>query len=68
MKGNVFPKLVNKVKLLLNVSKLSKLIKIKKQIMKTYTGDTVKTEWKDLKNWKFINNGLEKNFKFLDFT
>lgn len=36
--------------------------------MKTYTGDTVKTEWKDLKNWKFINNGLEKNFKFLDFT
>ncbi|TDD78760.1 4a-hydroxytetrahydrobiopterin dehydratase [Flavobacterium caseinilyticum] len=36
--------------------------------MKTYTEETVKTELKDLKNWKFINNGIEKNFKFLDFT
>ena len=36
--------------------------------MKTYTEETVKTELKDLKNWKFNNNGIEKNFKFLDFT
>lgn len=36
--------------------------------MKTYTEETVKTELKVLKNWKFINYGIEKNFKFLDFT
>lgn len=36
--------------------------------MKTYSEESIQTQLKDLKNWKFINNGIEKNFKFLDFT
>jgi 4a-hydroxytetrahydrobiopterin dehydratase len=36
--------------------------------MKTYSEESVQSHLKDLKDWKFINNGIEKNFKFLDFT
>ncbi|MFV5696621.1 4a-hydroxytetrahydrobiopterin dehydratase [Flavobacterium sp. LB3P122] len=36
--------------------------------MKTYTEQTVQSELKELKDWQFINNGIEKKFKFLDFT
>lgn len=36
--------------------------------MKTYTEETIQLELKELKDWKFINNGIEKKFKFLDFT
>ena len=36
--------------------------------MKTYSEESIQTELKVLKDWKFINNGIEKNFKFLDFT
>lgn len=50
------------------VSKLSNFIVIKKQIMKTYSEESIQTDLKVLKDWKFINNGIEKNFKFLDFT
>ena len=50
------------------VSKLSNFIVIKKQIMKTYSEESIQTDLKVLKDWKFINNGIEKNFKFSDFT
>lgn len=36
--------------------------------MKTYSEESIQTELKALQDWKFINNGIEKNFKFLDFT
>jgi 4a-hydroxytetrahydrobiopterin dehydratase len=36
--------------------------------MKTYSEETIQSELKDLKDWQFINNGIEKKFKFLDFT
>ncbi|MFV5688521.1 4a-hydroxytetrahydrobiopterin dehydratase [Flavobacterium sp. ZT3R25] len=36
--------------------------------MKTYTEQTVQSQLKELNNWQFINNGIEKKFKFLDFT
>ena len=36
--------------------------------MKTYTEETIQAQLKELKDWQFINNGLEKKFKFLDFT
>jgi 4a-hydroxytetrahydrobiopterin dehydratase len=36
--------------------------------MKTYSEESLQILLKDLKDWTFINNGIEKNFKFLDFT
>ena len=36
--------------------------------MKTYTEETIQLELKELKGWQFISNGIEKKFKFLDFT
>lgn len=36
--------------------------------MKTYTEKSIQKELSELKDWKFINNGIEKNFKFLDFS
>ncbi|MGO4904476.1 4a-hydroxytetrahydrobiopterin dehydratase [Flavobacterium sp. W20_MBD1_R3] len=36
--------------------------------MKTYSEESLQPLLKDLKDWTFINNGIEKNFKFLDFT
>ncbi|MFV5691422.1 4a-hydroxytetrahydrobiopterin dehydratase [Flavobacterium sp. LT1R49] len=36
--------------------------------MKTYTEQTVQSQLKELKDWQFINNGIEKKFKFLNFT
>lgn len=36
--------------------------------MKTYSEKTIQNDLKVLKDWKFINNGIEKSFKFLDFT
>ena len=35
--------------------------------MKTYTEKSIQKELSELKDWKFINNGIEKNFKFLDY-
>lgn len=36
--------------------------------METYSEKSIQIALKDLKGWKFINNGIEKNFKFLDFS
>lgn len=36
--------------------------------MKTYSEDTIQSELKELNNWTFVNDGIEKKFKFLDFT
>lgn len=36
--------------------------------MKTYSEQSIENTLKELKHWKFINNGIEKNFKFLDFS
>jgi 4a-hydroxytetrahydrobiopterin dehydratase len=36
--------------------------------MKTYTEETIQAQLKELKDWQFINNGIEKKYKFLDFT
>ncbi|MBP6182329.1 4a-hydroxytetrahydrobiopterin dehydratase [Flavobacterium sp.] len=36
--------------------------------MKTYSAETIQSELKVLKDWQFANNGIEKKFKFLDFT
>lgn len=36
--------------------------------MKTYSEESIQTTLKELKDWKFIKNGIEKNFKFPDFT
>ncbi|MFV5698512.1 4a-hydroxytetrahydrobiopterin dehydratase [Flavobacterium sp. ZT3R17] len=36
--------------------------------MKTYSEVTIQPELKELKDWQFINNGIEKKFSFLNFT
>ncbi|MDI1307389.1 MAG: 4a-hydroxytetrahydrobiopterin dehydratase [bacterium] len=36
--------------------------------MKTYSEETIQPELKELKDWQFINNGIEKKFSFLNFT
>ncbi|RTY68896.1 4a-hydroxytetrahydrobiopterin dehydratase [Flavobacterium sp. LB2P53] len=36
--------------------------------MKTYTEQSIQSELKKLKDWQYINNGIEKKFMFLDFT
>ena len=36
--------------------------------MKTYSEESIQIALKELKDWKFVNNGIEKNFKFKDFT
>lgn len=36
--------------------------------MKTYSEDTIQSVLKELKDWTFVNDGIEKKFKFLDFT
>jgi 4a-hydroxytetrahydrobiopterin dehydratase len=43
-------------------------MQIKKIIMETYTAQTVQSQLAALKDWEFINNGIEKKFKFSDFT
>lgn len=36
--------------------------------MKAFTEEAVKKELSELKNWKFADNGIEKKFKFSDFS
>ncbi len=36
--------------------------------MKTYNEETIVDELKKLKEWSFIDNALEKKFKFADFV
>ena len=36
--------------------------------MKTYSEETIQPQLKELKDWQFINNGIEKKFSFLNFT
>lgn len=36
--------------------------------MKTYNKDTVNTKLKDFPNWHFENDGIEKKFKFNNFS
>jgi 4a-hydroxytetrahydrobiopterin dehydratase len=36
--------------------------------METYSEKSIQIALKDLKGWKFINNGIEKNFTFSSFT
>jgi 4a-hydroxytetrahydrobiopterin dehydratase len=36
--------------------------------MKTYSEETIQPELAALKDWQFINNGIEKKFSFLNFT
>ena len=36
--------------------------------MKKYSEENVQSELKELNEWRFIDNKLEKKFKFLDFS
>lgn len=36
--------------------------------MKTYTKETIQPELANLQDWEFIDNAIEKKFKFLNFT
>lgn len=36
--------------------------------MKKYSDETIESELKDLKDWRLIDNSIEKKFKFLDFS
>lgn len=36
--------------------------------MKTYSEETIQPQLKELKDWQFINDGIEKKFSFLNFT
>ncbi|MFV8368232.1 4a-hydroxytetrahydrobiopterin dehydratase [Flavobacterium sp. LB2R40] len=36
--------------------------------MKTYSEESIQDVLKQVKEWEFIDNGLEKKFKFLDFV
>lgn len=36
--------------------------------METYLEETIQPQLKELKDWQFINNGIEKKFSFLNFT
>ena len=36
--------------------------------MKTYTEESAKVFLENLKDWEFKNNGIEKHFKFKNFT
>jgi 4a-hydroxytetrahydrobiopterin dehydratase len=36
--------------------------------MKTYSEETIQPQLAALKDWQFINNGIEKKFSFLNFT
>lgn len=60
--------LVNKVKVILIGLKLTNFIRLENEIMKTLTETTLKSVLNDLKDWHFNEDGIEKNFKFKDFT
>ena len=36
--------------------------------MKKYSDETIESELKELKDWRLIDNSIEKKFKFLDFS
>lgn len=36
--------------------------------MKTYSKETIQSALKELKDWTFTPNGIEKEWKFKDFT
>ncbi|MFE3870100.1 4a-hydroxytetrahydrobiopterin dehydratase [Flavobacterium sp. ZS1P70] len=36
--------------------------------MEKYTDEKIQSQLKDLNDWQFIDNAIEKKFKFLDFT
>ncbi|MFE3846657.1 4a-hydroxytetrahydrobiopterin dehydratase [Flavobacterium sp. LB3P45] len=36
--------------------------------MEKYTDENIQSQLKDLNDWQFIGNAIEKKFKFLDFT
>jgi 4a-hydroxytetrahydrobiopterin dehydratase len=36
--------------------------------MEKYTDDKIQSQLKELKDWGFVDNAIEKKFKFLDFT
>lgn len=36
--------------------------------MKKYSEENIQSELKELNEWRFIDNKLEKKFKFLDFS
>lgn len=36
--------------------------------MEKYTDDKIQSQLKELKGWQFIDNAIEKKFKFSDFT
>ncbi|SEF67284.1 4a-hydroxytetrahydrobiopterin dehydratase [Flavobacterium urumqiense] len=36
--------------------------------MEKYTDEKIQHQLEDLKDWKFVDNAIEKKFKFLDFT
>ena len=36
--------------------------------MKTYSKESLQSELKELKDWRFIDNCIEKKFKFLNFS
>ena len=35
--------------------------------MEKYTDEKIQHQLEDLKDWKFVDNAIEKKFKFLDF-
>ena len=36
--------------------------------MEKFTDEKIKSQLKGLKDWEFVDNAIEKKFKFLDFT
>ena len=36
--------------------------------MKTFSADTIQAALKELQDWKFVNNGIERHFTFANFT
>ena len=36
--------------------------------MKKYSEESVKSKLKELNEWRYIDNKIEKKFKFLDFS
>ena len=36
--------------------------------MKKYTEESIQTELKEFNEWRFVDNKLEKKFKFIDFS
>ncbi len=63
----VSSKITNKVNFSLNSLKLSNFIE-KDKIMTTYNENSAAALLQNLKDWQYKEDGIEKGFKFKDFT